>query len=160
MASLWIFQIIISLIILIMHIPKAIMGDKINIGVVYPTFAETLLLPKRCALLGNVESGGDNVTLGVSETGWPSAGNGNVRTPDLASTYDSNLVKHVVNDHYPGTPKRPGPVDIEAFILVCLMKILILIPKEEILESLRLIWNMLFTPIGNKHFEAADRRVD
>ncbi|KAG2311294.1 hypothetical protein Bca52824_022851 [Brassica carinata] len=46
----------------------------------------------------------------VSETGWPSAGNGEFTTPDIAATYNGNFVKHV--DSGKGTPKRPnGGVD-------------------------------------------------
>ncbi|XP_010461136.1 PREDICTED: probable glucan endo-1,3-beta-glucosidase BG4 [Camelina sativa] len=42
----------------------------------------------------------------VSETGWPSAGNGNLTTPDIAATYNRNFVKHIVSGK--GTPKRPN----------------------------------------------------
>ncbi|KAL3535531.1 hypothetical protein ACH5RR_003992 [Cinchona calisaya] len=59
-------------------------------------------------------AGGTNVYLSVAETGWPTAGNGNGTTPGLASKYNNNLVKHVVK--YAGTPKKPGPLGIEAFI--------------------------------------------
>ncbi|CAL9222331.1 unnamed protein product [Arabidopsis halleri] len=34
----------------------------------------------------------------VTETGWPSAGNGNLTTPEIASMYNGNFVKHVESD--------------------------------------------------------------
>ncbi|KAH7519282.1 probable glucan endo-1,3-beta-glucosidase BG4 [Ziziphus jujuba] len=51
------------------------------------------------------ENGG-NVSVVVSETGWPSAGNGEFTTPALAGTYNGNLIKHI--EAKVGTPKRPG----------------------------------------------------
>ncbi|VVB16991.1 unnamed protein product [Arabis nemorensis] len=42
----------------------------------------------------------------VGETGWPSAGNGNLTTPKIASIYNGNFVKHVESGK--GTPKRPN----------------------------------------------------
>ncbi|KAL1189102.1 putative glucan endo-1,3-beta-glucosidase BG5 [Cardamine amara subsp. amara] len=47
-----------------------------------------------------------NVPLVVSETGWPSAGNGDKTTPALQYTYNGNFVKHVASGK--GTPKRPN----------------------------------------------------
>ncbi|GMN53016.1 hypothetical protein TIFTF001_022157 [Ficus carica] len=55
-----------------------------------------------------------NVKIVVAESGWPSAGNGNFSTPELASTYNKNFVKHMLSNG--GTPKRPGPNVIEGFI--------------------------------------------
>ncbi|XXG87230.1 hypothetical protein AAC387_Pa11g1966 [Persea americana] len=49
--------------------------------------------------------GGANVGIVVSESGWPSAGNGASTTPDLAKLYNNNLIKHVASK---GTPKRPN----------------------------------------------------
>ncbi|KAF2600994.1 hypothetical protein F2Q68_00007583 [Brassica cretica] len=49
----------------------------------------------------------------VSETGWPSAGNGEFTTPDIAATYNGNFVKHV--DSGKGTPKRPNS-GVDGFI--------------------------------------------
>lgn len=46
------------------------------------------------------------VQMVVSETGWPSDGNGNVTAPGNAQTYNSNLIKHVLSSS--GTPRRPG----------------------------------------------------
>ncbi|KAL3510629.1 hypothetical protein ACH5RR_030030 [Cinchona calisaya] len=54
-----------------------------------------------------------NVEVGVTESGWPSAGNGNFTTKELASTYNKNFVNHIVSKI--GTPKRPGAY-IEGFI--------------------------------------------
>ncbi|KAL7238199.1 hypothetical protein ACSBR2_004320 [Camellia fascicularis] len=45
-----------------------------------------------------------DVGVVVSETGWPSAGNGNFTTPELAATYNRNLMEHAAKN---GTPKRP-----------------------------------------------------
>ncbi|XP_010445550.1 PREDICTED: probable glucan endo-1,3-beta-glucosidase BG4 [Camelina sativa] len=42
----------------------------------------------------------------VSETGWPSAGNGSLTTPDIAGTYNRNFVQHIRSGK--GTPKRPN----------------------------------------------------
>jgi hypothetical protein len=49
-----------------------------------------------------------NIPVVVTETGWPSKGNPNEpdATLDNANTYNSNLIKHVLNKT--GTPKHPG----------------------------------------------------
>ena len=49
-----------------------------------------------------------NIPVVVSETGWPSKGDQNEpsTTVDNADTYNSNLVRHVLNNT--GTPKHPG----------------------------------------------------
>ncbi|XP_048446716.1 glucan endo-1,3-beta-glucosidase-like [Pyrus x bretschneideri] len=52
------------------------------------------------------KAGAPQVRVVVSETGWPSGGNGNVTTPSIAQKYNSNLVRHVLSSH--GTPRRPG----------------------------------------------------
>ncbi|KAK3040374.1 hypothetical protein RJ639_026779 [Escallonia herrerae] len=52
------------------------------------------------------------VELVVSESGWPSAGNGELTTPELAATYNKNFMEHVMKN---GTPKRPNSY-IEGFI--------------------------------------------
>lgn len=54
-----------------------------------------------------------NVNVVVSESGWPSDGNGNFTSPQLAGTYNRNFFKHIVGKT--GTPKRPG-ADMEGFI--------------------------------------------
>ncbi|XP_028751470.1 probable glucan endo-1,3-beta-glucosidase BG4 [Neltuma alba] len=57
--------------------------------------------------------GVNNVGLVVSETGWPSAGNGNFTSPTLASTYNKNFAKRITTKN--GTPKKPDAV-IPGFI--------------------------------------------
>ncbi|KAJ4835046.1 hypothetical protein Tsubulata_012841 [Turnera subulata] len=52
--------------------------------------------------------GFNNVGLVVSESGWPSAGNGNMTTPALASVYNKNYLQHITSGV--GTPKRPGGI--------------------------------------------------
>ncbi|XP_030476740.2 probable glucan endo-1,3-beta-glucosidase BG4 [Syzygium oleosum] len=51
------------------------------------------------------KEGVTGVDLVVSESGWPSAGNGNLTTPELAQTYNQNLVKRFQANA--GTPKHP-----------------------------------------------------
>ncbi|XP_061995890.1 probable glucan endo-1,3-beta-glucosidase BG5 [Rosa rugosa] len=57
--------------------------------------------------------GGPNVTVVVSESGWPSAGSGQFTTPELAGTYNRNFIKHISSRV--GTPKRPDQF-IEGYI--------------------------------------------
>nr|POE69151.1 glucan endo-1,3-beta-glucosidase, basic vacuolar isoform [Quercus suber] len=57
--------------------------------------------------------GGANLTVIVTESGWPSDGNGGVVTVDNAGTYYKNLISHVKN----GTPKRPRPLETYLFAL-------------------------------------------
>ncbi|CAN1297146.1 Glucan endo-1,3-beta-glucosidase 3 [Linum perenne] len=49
-----------------------------------------------------------NVPVVVTETGWPSKGDSSEQeaTAENANTYNSNLIKHVLNNT--GTPKHPG----------------------------------------------------
>ncbi|XP_057971487.1 glucan endo-1,3-beta-glucosidase 2-like isoform X2 [Malania oleifera] len=56
-----------------------------------------------------------NIPVVVTETGWPSKGDSSEpdATPDNAKTYNSNLIKHVMNKE--GTPKHPGLV-VNTFI--------------------------------------------
>lgn len=49
-----------------------------------------------------------NVGVVVSESGWPSGGNGELTTPTLASTYNNNFVRRITTQN--GTPKRPDAV--------------------------------------------------
>ncbi|XP_059289254.1 glucan endo-1,3-beta-glucosidase 3-like [Lycium ferocissimum] len=46
-----------------------------------------------------------NIPITVTESGWPSKGDSDA-TLDNANTYNSNLIKHVLNNT--GTPKHPG----------------------------------------------------
>ena len=57
--------------------------------------------------------GGSNVDIVVSETGWPSGGNGVGATLENAKTYNNNVVAHV--EKHAGTPKRPGKA-IETYL--------------------------------------------
>ncbi|KAL2332095.1 hypothetical protein Fmac_019676 [Flemingia macrophylla] len=50
--------------------------------------------------------GVSNITLTVTETGWPSAGNEPYTTIENAATYNKNLIDHVKAGK--GTPRRPG----------------------------------------------------
>jgi len=59
------------------------------------------------------KEGVKGLPLVVSETGWPSAGNGGMTTPALQYTYIGNFVKHVASGK--GTPKRPNS-RIDAYI--------------------------------------------
>ncbi|KAL0735428.1 hypothetical protein Bca4012_011638 [Brassica carinata] len=52
------------------------------------------------------KEGVKDLPMVVSETGWPSAGNGDLTTPDIAATYNGNVLKHIVSGK--GTPKRPN----------------------------------------------------
>ncbi|CAL0305957.1 unnamed protein product [Lupinus luteus] len=49
-----------------------------------------------------------NIPILVTESGWPSKGDSSEpdATPDNANTYNSNLIRHVLNNT--GTPKHPG----------------------------------------------------
>jgi exo-beta-1,3-glucanase (GH17 family) len=55
-------------------------------------------------------AGAETVPIVVSESGWPSAGDGTVATMKNAQMYNQYLINHVEK----GTPKRPG--DIETYI--------------------------------------------
>ena len=58
--------------------------------------------------------GGANLTVIVTETGWPSDGDSGVAaTVDNAGTYYKNLISHVKN----GTPKKPGPLETYLFAM-------------------------------------------
>lgn len=58
------------------------------------------------------------IKIMVTETGWPSKGatSETAATPDNAETYNTNLIRHVINNT--GTPARPGEeLDIYIFSL-------------------------------------------
>ncbi|KAK9144299.1 hypothetical protein Sjap_004202 [Stephania japonica] len=50
------------------------------------------------------KAGGPNVEIIVTESGWPSAQNGDIATVENARIYNQNLVVHACTS---GTPKRP-----------------------------------------------------
>ncbi|XP_031267861.1 probable glucan endo-1,3-beta-glucosidase BG4 [Pistacia vera] len=58
------------------------------------------------------KEGFSDVEVVISESGWPSAGNGNLTTPEMAYTYNYHFVRRVQNF---GTPKRPQ-ASLEGFI--------------------------------------------
>ncbi|GKV06732.1 hypothetical protein SLEP1_g18582 [Rubroshorea leprosula] len=58
------------------------------------------------------------IKIMVTETGWPSKGSPKEKaaTPDNAQTYNTNLIRHVINDS--GTPAKPGEeLDVYIFSL-------------------------------------------
>ncbi|TXG61486.1 hypothetical protein EZV62_012849 [Acer yangbiense] len=58
------------------------------------------------------------IKIMVTETGWPSKGSPKetTATPDNAQIYNSNLIRHVINDS--GTPAKPGEeLDVYIFSL-------------------------------------------
>ncbi|XP_028806502.1 glucan endo-1,3-beta-glucosidase 13 isoform X1 [Neltuma alba] len=58
------------------------------------------------------------INVMVTETGWPSKGSPKetAATPDNAQTYNTNLIRHVINNT--GTPARPGEeLDVYIFSL-------------------------------------------
>ncbi|XP_011078239.1 glucan endo-1,3-beta-glucosidase 13 [Sesamum indicum] len=58
------------------------------------------------------------IEIMVTETGWPSKGSPKETgaTPDNAQTYNTNLIRHVINDT--GTPAKPGEeIDVYLFSL-------------------------------------------
>ncbi|KAG2280003.1 hypothetical protein Bca52824_051223 [Brassica carinata] len=52
------------------------------------------------------KEGVKDLPMVVSETGWPSAGNGDMTTPNIAAAYNGNFMKRVYIGK--GTPKRPN----------------------------------------------------
>ncbi|XP_023738877.1 putative glucan endo-1,3-beta-glucosidase GVI [Lactuca sativa] len=56
--------------------------------------------------------GAGGVEVVICETGWPSQGNGDFTTPELARTYNQNLLNHV---RASGTPKRPNK-NVETYV--------------------------------------------
>jgi len=58
-------------------------------------------------------AGATSVPIVVSESGWPSAGDGTGAHPGNAQTYNQNLINHVGK----GTPKRPGAIETYIFAM-------------------------------------------
>ncbi|KAI3792283.1 hypothetical protein L2E82_06158 [Cichorium intybus] len=56
--------------------------------------------------------GAGGVEVVICESGWPSQGNGNFTTTELARTYNQNLVRHVRGS---GTPKKPNK-NVETYV--------------------------------------------
>ncbi|CAA7059043.1 unnamed protein product [Microthlaspi erraticum] len=95
-------------------------SDPVNIHLDYATFkTETVVVQDGPLGYSNMldamfdaflwameKEGVKDLPVVVSETGWPSAGNGNLTTPDIAGAYNDNFRKHVVSGK--GTPKRPN----------------------------------------------------
>ncbi|XP_057995885.1 putative glucan endo-1,3-beta-glucosidase GVI [Hevea brasiliensis] len=60
--------------------------------------------------------GGPGLRIVVSETGWPSAGNGDVAVVPNTQVYVNNVLAHVKSAV--GTPRRPGiPIETHIFAL-------------------------------------------
>lgn len=53
-----------------------------------------------------------SIEVVICESGWPSKGNGDFTTIELAKTYNQNLVNHVLNS---GTPKKPEK-NVETYV--------------------------------------------
>jgi len=104
----------------------AYIGDRENISLDYALFKSKSPVVKDGdlnysnlfdAILDSIFSaiealGYPNVSVVVTESGWPSAGE-DVATVDNAQTYNHNLIQHVLSKA--GTPKRPGK-NIETYI--------------------------------------------
>ena len=102
-------------------------SDKVSVHLDYAQFTATGIVVQDGALgYSNLfdaivdafysameRAGVADVNVAVSESGWPSAGNGELTTPSLAATYNRNFIQHILVKN--GTPKRPN-INIEGFI--------------------------------------------
>ena len=93
-------------------------GDPANLSLDYATFQSTtpILVDGQFQYYNLFDAGVDafhaaiekvnagNVSLVISETGWPSAGNDPYTSKEIAEVYNTNLVNHVTKN---GTPRRP-----------------------------------------------------
>ncbi|KAG2645616.1 glucan endo-1,3-beta-glucosidase 1-like isoform X2 [Panicum virgatum] len=76
----------------------------------YTNVFDAMLDAVRVAVRNLNVSGSGGVPILVTETGWPSYGDRRAEpyaSKDNADTYNSNLIKHVLQDK-PGTPMAPG----------------------------------------------------
>ncbi|XP_010535817.1 PREDICTED: probable glucan endo-1,3-beta-glucosidase BG4 [Tarenaya hassleriana] len=102
-------------------------SDPVNIRVDYSVMNATEVVVKDgeleyknlfdamydCFVFVAEKEGAGNLKMSVTETGWPSGGNGDLTTPELAQTYNRNLMNHIASGV--GTPKRPN-IAIDGFI--------------------------------------------
>ncbi|KAF8092193.1 hypothetical protein N665_0422s0022 [Sinapis alba] len=102
-------------------------SDPVNIDLNYATFnSESVVVQDGPLGYSNMfdamfdaflwameKEGVKDLPMVVSETGWPSAGNGDMTTPLIAATYNGNFVKHIESGK--GTPKRPN-CSIDGFL--------------------------------------------
>lgn len=86
-----------------------------NTGLLYTNMFDAQIDALYFALMGlNFRT----VKIMVTETGWPSKGSPKEKaaTPDNAQTYNTNLIRHVINNT--GTPAKPGEeLDVYVFSL-------------------------------------------
>lgn len=86
-----------------------------NTGLLYTNMLDAQIDAIYFALMGlNFKT----IKVMVTETGWPSKGSPKEKgaSPDNAQTYNTNLIRHVINDT--GTPAKPGEeLDVYIFSL-------------------------------------------
>ncbi|KAF0926811.1 hypothetical protein E2562_027404 [Oryza meyeriana var. granulata] len=79
-------------------------------GLTYKNLFDAMVDAVRAAV--EKVSGGSNVNIVVSESGWPSA-DGKGATLENARAYNQNLINHVGQ----GTPKKPGQMEAYVFAM-------------------------------------------
>ncbi|KAM3693396.1 hypothetical protein ACB098_08G160700 [Castanea mollissima] len=86
-------------------------STAINMSLLGNSYPLTLHLQAHLVI---VQIGGANLTVIVTESGWPSDGDSGVAAiVDNAGTYYKNLISHVKN----GTPRKPGPLETYLFAM-------------------------------------------